>query len=213
VSRVEALRAKIPGPVRPFTRGVWPYVWVAALSFLALWMLGGETFDATMASREQTATQRRLVRAMRDAAASEEAERARVDALATWVREDGPARVRAQSVQIGLSRLQEKVAALVTGVGEGARLMQSDRGGVQVEPLVESLPGGGSLHLVRLPLNVQTDTMEQMARVIEAIESNGEVWLRPGNATLTSFRTRDGTSARLTIAQVWAVLEVAGEGT
>lgn len=212
MSRVDALREKIPAPIRPFTRGVWSYVWVTVAALGALWFFGADTLDETMSLRESSETQRRLVRAYRDAAASEDVERARVEALAAWARDEGPGRIAATNVQIGVTRLQERLQAIVTEVGEGARVLTGDRAGAQIETIVETLPDGRSLHLVRVPLSVQTETMEQMARVIAALETNDDVWLRPGNATLTPQRVRDGQSARLVISQVWALVEVRPEG-
>ena len=72
MSRAEAMREKLPGPLRPFTRGVWPFVWVTVAAVGALWALGGETLDDTLSMRESSGIQRRLVLAMRDAAASED---------------------------------------------------------------------------------------------------------------------------------------------
>ena len=212
MSRVDTLREKIPAPIRPFTRGVWSYVWVTVAAIGALWFFGADTLDETMSLRESSETQRRLVRAYRDAAASEDVERARVEALAAWARDEGPGRIAATNVQIGVTRLQERLQAIVTEVGEGARVLTGDRAGAQIETIVETLPDGRSLHLVRVPLSVQTETMEQMARVIAALETNDDVWLRPGNATLTPQRVRDGQSARLVISQVWALVEVRPEG-
>lgn len=212
MSRVDALRDKIPAPVRPFTRGVWAFVWVGLAALGAMWFFGADTLDETMTLRESSQTQRRLVRAYRDAAASEDVERARVEALASWARDKGPGRIAATNVQIGVTRLQERLQAIVSGVGDGARVLTGDRAGAQIETIVETLPDGRSLHLVRVPLSVQTETMEQMARVIAAIETNEEVWLRPGNATLSAQRVRDGQSARLVISQVWALIEVRPEG-
>lgn len=212
MSRVDALRDRLPAPLRPLTRGVWAFVWVAVVAFGALWFFGAERFDETLALRESSETQRRLVRAYREASASEDAERERVDALAAWARDEGPGRITATNVQIGVTRLQERLQAIVAGVGDGARALPPDRSGAQIETLIETLPDGRSLHLVRVPLTVQTETMEQMARVIEALETDADLWLRPGNATLTPQRVRDGQSARLVISQVWALVEVRPEG-
>lgn len=212
MSRADAIREKLPAPLRAFTRGVWAYAWVALIALGALWFFGAETFDETMSLRESAGPERRLVRAYRDAAASEDAERERVEALAAWARDEGPGRITATNVQIGVTRLQERLQTIVTGVAEGARVIPGDRAGAQIETLVEALPDGRSLHLVRVPLTIETETMDMMARVITAIETNGEVWLRPGNATLSSRRVKDGQSARLVISQVWALVEVRPEG-
>ncbi|MGP1309781.1 MAG: hypothetical protein ACTS27_06255 [Phycisphaerales bacterium] len=211
MSRVEAMREKLPKPLRPFTRGVWPFVWVTVAALGGLWIVGAETFDQTLAMRESSATQRRLVSAMRDSAASEPAEQARFEELAAWARESAPARVRATSVEIGISRLQERVQEIVASVGEGARVQSDVRGAPPVETLIESMPGGRSLHMVRIPLAVQTETMDQMARLIAALESNPDVWLRPGNASLKAQRVRQGQAVRLDISQMWALIEVVPE--
>lgn len=213
MSRAERIRERIPAPLRPFTRGVWPFVWVGVVSAGALWLLGGEMFGEASALRERARTQRRLAESMRAVAASEDVERARAEALARWADEDGPARVTATSVEIALSRLQESVQNLVASAGADATAQQFDRNVVQVETLVERMPDGSSLHLVRTPLAVSTETMETMSRVIAAVESSPTLWLRPGNATLSVQQTRRGPSPRLNIAQVWAVVEVRPEGT
>ncbi len=209
----DRLRGKLPAPVRPFTRGVWPFVWVGAASVAAWWLIGGSAFEETRAVQERIDTQRRLVTAMRDAAASEEAERARAGALARWVAEDGPLRVIAPSVQIGVSRLQERIQQVASAAGEGVTVLPSDPGSAQIQTVLETLSDGRSLHLVRLPLQVRTETMQLMSDVIASIESNGEVWLRPGNTTITAERVRQGQAARLNISQVWAIVEVRPEGT
>ncbi len=209
----DRIREKVPAPLRPFTRGAWPFVWVGVAAVAAWWIVGGSKFEETRAVREQIATKHRLVVAMRDAAASEDAERARAGALARWVAEDGPHRVIAGNVQIGVSRLQEKIQQVASSVGEGVTVLPIDAGSAQIQPVLETLSDGRSLHLVRLPVHIQTDTMELMAQVIASIESNGEVWLRPGNTKVRPERVRQGQAARMDIAQVWALVEVRPEGT
>jgi hypothetical protein len=55
--------------------------------------------------------------------------------------------------------------------------------------------------------------MQLMSDVIASIESNGEIWLRPGNTTISAERGRQGQAARLNISQVWAIVEVRPEGS
>jgi hypothetical protein len=206
------MREKLPAPLRPFTRGVWPFVWVGVASVAAWWIVGGSAFEESRAVSEQIATQRRLVVAMRDAAASEDAERARAGSLTRWVAEEGPTRVIAPSVQIGVSRLTEKVQQVAMAAGDGVTVLPSDPGSAQIQAVLDTMSDGRSLHLVRMPLQVRAETMELMSEVIAAIESNGEIWLRPGNTTITAERGRQGQTARLNISQVWAIVEVRPEG-
>jgi hypothetical protein len=121
--------------------------------------------------------------------------------------------VVAPSVQIGVSRLQEKIQQVAMSAGDGVTVLPSDPGSAQIQTVLETMSDGRSLHLVRVPLQVRAETMQLMSDVIASIESNGEIWLRPGNTTISAERGRQGQAARLNISQVWAIVEVRPEGS
>lgn len=208
----ESLRAKLPAVLRPFTRGVWPFVWVGVVAVGALAVFGAQTYDRAASARERAHTQERLVASMRTLIASEPNELHRAETLASWLSSGAPARVQAPSVEIGLTRLRERIQAIASSSGEGVRVLP-DRGvTIQREVLVESLGEGRSVHLVRVPIEIESPTIEGVARFIEQIERVDTLWLRPGNAELQRRQGRRGDSAELRITAAWAIIEVTPEG-
>lgn len=212
MSRIEAIRAKLPAPLRPFTRGVWPYVWIGVGAAGALVTLGGAGFDRASQARDAVQMRERLVSSMRTLIASEPAEEARAAALDEWLERSAPGRIVAPSVEIGVTRLRERIEAMAADAGEGVRLLP-DRGvATQRETVVETMRDGRSLHLVRFPIEVESQTMAGLVRLLDRMERNDELWLRPANTTLQRQIGRRGESAVLRVSSAWAIIEVRPEG-
>lgn len=213
MSRTEALRARLPGPLRPFTRGVWPYVWVAVAGAGALALLGGPGFERAASARETSRMHERLVASMRGLIATEGAESERREALDAWIESGAPGRIAAPSVEIGMTRLRERIESMAADAGEGVRVLP-DRGvAAQRETLLEPGDDGRGLYLVRVPIEIESQTMASLVRFLERVDSDDALWLRPGNTTILKQVGRRGDTAVLRVSAAWALVEVRPEGS
>lgn len=203
--RLDALKHvadALPAPVRKFTTGYWPGVWLGVACALVFWSFGGAKLAEARSLREENALKRNLAERRAELVATEDSEKARAAALAAWWSESAPQRVRGQTIELASAELQRRVSEILTSAGVNVSRIERMR--------TEEIAPRPMTHLVLLNVRLQANTMEAIAEALGAIESAERPWVRIGNATITPsvYRFVEGVQVDTTL---YAVVEATNE--